>query len=89
MTAQNSQLRAYTLEDGLPQSQVYDIAQDEKGFLWMGTQGGGLANFDGNTFAVWNESHGLLSNYIHALYPKNDSLFIGSKRGLSIKLILI
>lgn len=83
--AQNSQLRSYTIEDGLPQSQVYDIVQDEMGFLWLGTQGGGLASFDGNSFKVWKESDGLQSNYIHSLYAQNDSLFIGSKEGLSIK----
>ncbi len=85
VAAQNSQLRSYTIADGLPQSQVYDMLQDGKGYLWLGTQGGGLANFDGDAFEVWNESDGLLSNYIHALYFQNDSLFIGSKNGLSIK----
>ncbi len=85
LVAQNSQLRPYTIAEGLPQSQVYDVAQDEKGFLWLGTQGGGLANFDGETFSVWNENDGLLSNYIHALHSANDSVFVGTNRGLSIK----
>jgi ligand-binding sensor domain-containing protein len=85
LVGQNNQLRSYTIEDGLPQSQVYDLLHDEMGYLWLGTQGGGLANFDGDTFEVWNEGDGLLSNYIHVLYVANDSLFIGSKRGLSIK----
>lgn len=83
--AQNSQLRAYTIEDGLPQSQVYDLLQDEMGFLWLGTQGGGLANFDGQKFEVFDEGDGLLSNYIHSLHVQNDSLFIGTRSGLSIK----
>ncbi|WP_405382920.1 histidine kinase [Maribacter sp. LLG6340-A2] len=83
--AQNSQLRAYTIADGLPQSQVYDMVQNHMGYLWLGTQGGGLANFDGNSFEIWNESDGLLSNYIDALYTSNDSVFVGTKKGLSIK----
>ncbi|GGG46995.1 ligand-binding sensor domain-containing protein [Bizionia arctica] len=83
--AQNSQLRAYGIEDGLPQSQVYDIIQDEIGYLWLGTQGGGLSNFDGTDFTVWNENDGLLSNYIQALYSTKDSLYIGTNLGLSIK----
>ncbi|OUS01565.1 hypothetical protein A9Q86_07255 [Flavobacteriales bacterium 33_180_T64] len=86
LNAQNRQLRAFTLEDGLPQSQVYAMAQDEKGYLWLGTQGGGLARFDGNDFKVFNESNGLASNYIHALKTINNRLYIGTKRGLSIKL---
>jgi ligand-binding sensor domain-containing protein len=83
--AQNKQLRAYTIEDGLPQSQVLDVVQDDMGYLWLGTQGGGLCNFDGETFQVWKEKDGLLSNYIHALYVSEDVVYIGSKRGLSIK----
>ncbi len=83
--AQNNQLRAYTLEDGLPQSQVYDLIQDEMGYLWLGTQGGGLCRFNGEQFDIWNESDGLQSNYIHSLKFANDSLFIGTKGGLSIK----
>ncbi len=83
--AQNNQLRAYTLEDGLPQSQVYDIIQDEMGYLWLGTQGGGLCRFNGEEFEIWNETHGLQSNYIHALGFANDTLFVGTKGGLSIK----
>lgn len=83
--AQSYQLRPYTIEDGLPQSQVYDLIQDASGYLWLGTQGGGVARFDGKNFDVFNENNGLLSNYIQALEAKEDSLFIGTKRGLSIK----
>lgn len=86
LSAQNNQLREYTIKDGLPQSQVYDIVQDEKGYLWLGTQGSGLCNFNGNTFQVWNETNGLISNYIHSLYYDNDKLYIGTRQGLSIKI---
>ena len=85
MQSQNQQLRGYTLEDGLPQSQVYDMVQDEKGYLWLATQGGGLACFDGKDFEVFNETNGLQNNYVNALFASNDSLFIGTKRGLSVK----
>lgn len=86
LIAQNSQLRSYSIEDGLPQSQVYDIVQDDIGYLWLGTRGGGLSSFDGSNFVVWNESDGLLSNYINALYTTENKLFIGTNRGLSIKI---
>lgn len=86
VNAQNKQLQAFTLEDGLPQSQIYAMAQDTKGYLWLGTQGGGLARFDGNDFKVFNNTDQLASNYINALATKQDTLYIGTKRGLSIKL---
>ncbi len=83
--AQKKQIRAYNLEDGLPQSQVYDIVQDDFGYLWLGTKGGGIARFDGEQFKVFNEKKGLISNYIYALTLVNKKLLIGSKYGLSVK----
>ncbi|MEM7085639.1 MAG: two-component regulator propeller domain-containing protein [Bacteroidota bacterium] len=83
--AQNNDLRSYTLEDGLPQSQVYDLVQDEIGYLWLGTRGGGLAQFDGENFITFNDRDGLASNYINALAFSNDSLFIGTQQGVSLK----
>ncbi|WP_046758332.1 ligand-binding sensor domain-containing protein [Kordia jejudonensis] len=82
-SAQNNQLRAYTLKDGLPQSQVNAIVQDDFGYLWIGTQGGGIVRFDGLSFTNWKEKNGLASNYIHALQFSNDTLLIGTRQGLS------
>ncbi len=51
---QNSQgqgilLKDYTTRDGLPDSRVAPIIQDQKGFLWFGTQAG-LTRYDGQKF---------------------------------------
>ncbi len=35
-----------TKEDGLPSNTIYDIVQDEKGYMWFGTSNG-LVRFDG------------------------------------------
>ena len=86
LQSQNKQLRAYTLEDGLPQSQVYAMTLDFKGYLWLGTQGGGLARFDGNDFKVFNKTHGLASNYIQSIKASNDTLYLGTQKGLSINI---
>jgi ligand-binding sensor domain-containing protein len=83
--AQNDQLRAYTLKDGLPQSQVNAITQDHLGYLWIGTQGGGVARFDGISFTIWNAKSGLGSNYIHALHFHKNTLHIGTRQGLSVR----
>lgn len=82
--SQNSQLQNFNTKEGLPQSQVYDIVQDSIGYLWIATQGGGLAKFDGDKFTVFNEKDSLQSNFINSLLISNDSLFIGTFSGLSI-----
>ncbi len=84
-SAQNDQLRSYTLKDGLPQSQVNAIVQDDLGYLWIGTQGGGIARFDGISFTVWTEKNGLGSNYTHALKFQGNTLLVGTNQGLSIR----
>jgi ligand-binding sensor domain-containing protein len=42
-------IRNYKAMDGLPQSQVKAVLEDKNGYLWIGTEGGGLARFDGHT----------------------------------------
>ena len=60
--AQQHTLRQYTAIDGLPQSQVNAMLEDAFGYLWVGTNGGGLARFNGKEFKVYNTIDGLLSN---------------------------
>ncbi|MDC9722591.1 MAG: histidine kinase [Urechidicola sp.] len=83
--SQNYQLSHFSLNDGLPQSQVNDVIQDDFGYLWVATEGGGIARFDGNHFEVFNEDDGLISNYTTSINVINKQLFIGTKKGLSIK----
>src|SRR5688572_33199699 len=77
-------LRNYKAVDGLPQSQVNVMLEDQNGYLWIGTHGGGLARFDGREFKVYTTIDGLLSNIV--TYLKLDSkqnLWIVHPRGLT------
>lgn len=80
--AQQVNFLQYTLQDGLPQSQVYAIAEDETGVLWVGTQGGGLSRFDGENFELARVS--LPDNYINALLVEGSRLWIGSNTGVTV-----
>lgn len=82
--SQVTDLKNYSINQGLPNSNVVDAAQDTQGYLWFATQGGGIAQFDGITFKVFNEENGLQSNFINSLLTKKDSLFIGTNEGMSI-----
>jgi PAS domain S-box-containing protein len=44
----------YTEQDGLPSSTVYDVLQDETGFLWIATRGG-IARYDGAEWKTWSQ----------------------------------
>ena len=76
--------RNYTAIDGLPQSQVRAIAEDKSGYLWIGTEGGGLARFDGREFKVYTTLDGLLTNQVIGLrFDQKDNLWILHPRGIT------
>lgn len=69
--------------DGLAQSQVTDICQDESGDLWIGTQSG-LSRFDSQTFVNYSMDDGLADNVIlHILISKKKELWVVTPRGVS------
>lgn len=82
--AQQYQFTNYSVTDGLPQSQVFAIAQTNDGYVWMATQGGGLSRFDGEDFQNFSTENGLLSNYIHCLLANDSVLYIGTNKGLNV-----
>jgi ligand-binding sensor domain-containing protein len=48
----------YSIEEGLPQSQVRSLYQDTNGYLWIGTLGGGVSRFNGRNFANFTTQYG-------------------------------
>ena len=73
----------YSLADGLPQSQVGCALTDSRGYLWAGTEGGGLCRYNGDRFIVFTMEDQLPSNYIRAIHQQeNYKLWIGTSRGL-------
>ncbi len=57
----------YTTDDGLPSSEVYDILQDSKGYMWFATDNG-VSRFDGYKFHNYTRDDGLLSRTIFDLF---------------------
>jgi len=48
----------YSLAEGLPSSEVYNIMQDKKGFIWFSTDNG-VVRYDGNAMDVYQTNDGL------------------------------
>ena len=81
---QETTFKTFSVREGLAQSQVYSIVQGQNGYLWMGTQGGGLCKFNGNEFLNFTVKDGLSSNTINALLVINSKLYIGTNQGVTI-----
>ncbi|GLQ90474.1 response regulator [Dyella flagellata] len=71
------QFRRYGVQDGLPSSVVYAVAQDHDGAMWFGTKGG-IARFDGLHFHVFrhieNDPDSLYGNEISALFVDRQGI---------------
>ena len=69
--------RWFKVEDGLPQSFVSGLQQDQDGFLWVGTRDG-LARYDGKEFKIFRQqkqdSLSLSSNVITEIFLDAQNL---------------
>ena len=82
--AQQHLLGSFSLADGLPQSQIWDIQQDHDGFVWFATYGGGVAMFDGQAFTVLTTDDGLASNSVYAIQEDHEGvLWFGTRAGVT------
>jgi len=76
-------IKAWSVEDGLPQNSILSLIQTSDGYIWIGTQLG-LVRFDGLTthiFNRWNTS-ALKSDKILSLYQdQSGTLWIGTDGG--------
>jgi len=81
--AQRHALDQYSLDAGLPQSQVRDVLQDERGYLWVALFGGGIARFDGRTFNTLTTEDGLPSDIVTGLHEDSSgTIWVGTRNGL-------
>ncbi len=73
-------MATWASERGLPPGDVFAIAQDVEGYLWLGTPTG-LLRFDGHHFTPFepaDASMSLPNGPVHAIVPSHDgSLWVG------------
>ncbi|MGB3948190.1 MAG: two-component regulator propeller domain-containing protein [Bacteroidia bacterium] len=80
--AQQYHFKNYGTKNGLGGSTVTSIFQDNKGYVWIATQGGGVSRFDGKQFKNYTKKDGLVSNDITCInQDKDGNIWIGSTDG--------
>lgn len=83
--AQSIPFNRLTTQDGLSNNYVYDLLQDQLGFLWFATDDG-LNRFDGYEFKVFrndpNDKNSISDNSIWTITEdRTGKLWIGTKNG--------
>jgi len=80
--AQRYRFKYFSHTDGLKDTEVHALLQDQTGFIWVGTSTG-LFRYDGMHFSSFVESDGA-KNFIEALAETTDgTLWVGTHYGLA------
>jgi ligand-binding sensor domain-containing protein/serine phosphatase RsbU (regulator of sigma subunit) len=83
--AQKNNFNKYSIKTGLPQNTVYRIFQDTKGYIWFGTDGGGVSKFNGEEHVVITKKDGLASNVIRDIIEDHlGNLWFATDEGVSV-----
>ncbi len=83
-TQDHIQFKSYTINDGLSQSVISSVAQDDLGALWIGTQDG-INRFNGKEFDVFTTDafEGIANEYIFDVKKDSDGkVWFGTNKGL-------
>lgn len=81
LQAQATGFISYGVEQGLPQSQVQAIIQDNDGNLWVGTLAG-LTKYNGKSFTSYTKKDGLAEDWVTSSYKdKSGNLWFGHWAG--------
>ncbi len=72
--AQLPVFRNYNSDNGLPSSETYQVLQDSRGYIYIGTDKG-LVRFDGRHFETLTTREGLVNNTIFSLFKHKDEVW--------------
>ncbi|MFI5149463.1 MAG: two-component regulator propeller domain-containing protein [Bacteroidia bacterium] len=80
-SAQQPAFRNFQVKDGLPSSEVYDVMQDSKGYMWFCTDAG-VSRYDGYSFRNFSNPQGLPDNTVFGAYEdKKGRIWFRSMSG--------
>ncbi|MBI2260016.1 MAG: hypothetical protein HYU67_14090, partial [Flavobacteriia bacterium] len=80
--SQSYLFKSLSVAEGLAQTQINDICEDENGYLWIATLGG-LSRYNGNSFYNYSIEDGLANNRVTALFSENNKLWIAQESAVS------
>ena len=73
----------YSISEGLPNASINKLYQDSSGYIWIGTNGGGLSRFDGYSFKNYSAVSGLDAiNVTSIIQTPERNILIGTENGL-------
>ncbi|HET6991563.1 MAG TPA: two-component regulator propeller domain-containing protein, partial [Bacteroidia bacterium] len=83
LCAQQYNFLRYSVKNGLPQTHVNCIFQDEDGFIWIGTEAG-ASRFDGQEFDTYDAHNGLRGNEVTAITETRQGILLATDSGVAV-----
>lgn len=85
LVAQTFDFISYGVEEGLSQSEAQCVFQDSRGYLWVGTAGGGVCSFDGQHFHEYGIRDGLAGQIVNTVEEDSSgNLWFGTQMGVTL-----
>lgn len=84
--AQSYHFRAYSVREGLAQSNVYSAMQDREGYIWLGTASG-VSRFDGQAFVNYTAANGLAANGVRSIFQDSRGIIWLGHSGGGVSII--
>ncbi len=79
----NINMKYLDMDQGMNSSYVLSILEDSQGNLWIGTWGGGVSMYNGETFTYFTQKEGLSNNYVRSILEDSHSnLWFGTLGGV-------
>lgn len=73
----------YGTEDGLPQEDVFSIYQDQKGYMWFGTNAG-VVRYNGREMKVYDSRNGMNNSSVMDIAQDSSGvIFFATSKGIS------
>ncbi|MBP7809660.1 MAG: SpoIIE family protein phosphatase [Bacteroidia bacterium] len=80
--SQFNNFKKWSVKNGLLQSDIYDIKQDSRGYLWLAS-GGGVSVFNGIKFKHFTKKDGLSGNVVRCLFEDSEGrMWFGTNEGV-------
>ena len=78
---QKYNIKTYSVNEGLPSSQVFDVHLDDNGIVWFGTAYG-LVKFDGYNYETFDKKNGLRDEFIYEIFEDSEqNIWVSTEAG--------
>lgn len=84
--AQKYDVKRYSVNEGLPSGQVYDVEFTEDGYVWFASSYG-LVKSDGKNFIIFDKKNGLREEIINDIFVDSDQKFWVATYGTGIGIL--